>query len=536
MLAPKGVSVTVVVPEGGNAARRLRAGGVDVVTMPLHRARATLRPRPLLSLLRHLPEEVAALRAVIRNRAIDVVQVEGLVNPHAAIAAVARATSDHLATPRYAAADVRAETDDAARCPSLRRRHEHGSGRRASPSRRGGTWRPASPVLSAGRPRRVPARERRRRCGTGVVRLRSRGPRTGQRRKPQSPEGPRVPATGPRASSGAMAMRVKALVVGASHETHVAYERQLYALCRRLGLRVGSDVVFAGALDDVRQALAAGDIFVLSSVPRSEGIPTAAEEAMMMSRPVIATDVGGVSELVQDGVTGFVVRPLDPQALADAVHRTGDSGSRAAMGARARARAVNLCSTRQCAQVHLEAYERALEHGASRRNRTHPVRDHLWEMGCAETADEHRRDHRLEWSDRLRGGDPLRGARARRGRARQRHAARLLRRRSLDDVESEPRPGAAGGELLPSRPRCARPGGDAAPLPPLRPGDRARDPYRRAAVTRLGRTRAVHRLRHQCRRHAESSRGYPFARPGGGVRLHLDEQGVRRPSECAPAR
>jgi glycosyltransferase involved in cell wall biosynthesis len=371
ILAPKGVSVTVVVPDGGNAARRLRAGGVDVVTMPLHRARATLRPRALLSLLRHLPEEIAALRAVIRDRAIDVVQVEGLVNPHAAIAAALerRAIIWQLLDTRppmfvrrlmmplvVRLSDVVMSTGKA-----VARVHPgaEGFGDRLVPF-----FPPVDP--DEFRVENADAGAARASFGFApedlvLVSVGNLNPQKGHEYLLQ--------AVGLLRRHG---NRAKALVVGASHETHVAYERELYALCRRLGLRVGNDVVFAGALDDVRQALAAGDIFVLSSVPRSEGIPTAAEEAMMMSRPVIATDVGGVSELVQDGVTGFVVRPLDPPALADAVHRTGDSGSRAAMGARARARAVTLCSTRQCAQVHLEAYERALEHGTSRRNRTHP--------------------------------------------------------------------------------------------------------------------------------------------------------------------
>jgi glycosyltransferase involved in cell wall biosynthesis len=162
--------------------------------------------------------------------------------------------------------------------------------------------------------------------------------------------------------------RARALVVGASHETHVAYERELHRLCGRLGLEVGQDVVFAGALDDVRPALAAADIFVLSSVPRSEGVPTAAEEAMMMHLPVVATNVGGVSELVEDGVSGFVVPPLDARALAGAILHAADPAVRTAMGARARERAVSLCSTEQCAQLHLQAYERAVQHRDMRLN------------------------------------------------------------------------------------------------------------------------------------------------------------------------
>ena len=86
-----------------------------------------------------------------------------------------------------------------------------------------------------------------------------------------------------------------------------------------------------------------------------------------MGVPVVATDVGGVAELVDDGVTGFVVPPLRPEALADAVLRAGDPATRAAMGARARERAAALCATERCAQVHLEAYERALAHRGMRR-------------------------------------------------------------------------------------------------------------------------------------------------------------------------
>jgi glycosyltransferase involved in cell wall biosynthesis len=174
----------------------------------------------------------------------------------------------------------------------------------------------------------------------------------------------------------------RALVVGASHETHVAYERELYRLCGRLGLGVGRDVVFAGAVDDVRPALAAADIFVLSSVPRSEGVPTAAEEAMMMHLPVVATDVGGVSELVEHGISGFVVPPLDTRALARAILDVADPAARTAMGARARERAVALCSTERCAQLHLQAYDLAVRHrnarvdGGRRRART-------WRKGVA---------------------------------------------------------------------------------------------------------------------------------------------------------
>jgi hypothetical protein len=80
--------MTVLLPdEPGNAADRLRAAGVDVITMPLHRVRATPHPAHQLRFVVGLRREVVAIRRLIRDRAIDVVQVGGLVNPHAAIAA-----------------------------------------------------------------------------------------------------------------------------------------------------------------------------------------------------------------------------------------------------------------------------------------------------------------------------------------------------------------------------------------------------------------------------------------------------------------
>jgi glycosyltransferase involved in cell wall biosynthesis len=87
---------------------------------------------------------------------------------------------------------------------------------------------------------------------------------------------------------------------------------------------------------------------------------------MMMNLPVVAVNVGAVSELVDDGATGFLVPPLDPAALSDAIVRTVDNPPlRAAMGARARERAIALCSVDECARLHLEAYDRALGHQRS---------------------------------------------------------------------------------------------------------------------------------------------------------------------------
>jgi glycosyltransferase involved in cell wall biosynthesis len=98
-------------------------------------------------------------------------------------------------------------------------------------------------------------------------------------------------------------------------------------------------------------------------------VPTAIEEAMMMSLPVVSTDVGSVAELVKEAVTGWLVPPLDARALARAIAGAAEPGIRAEMGARARERAASLCSTEHCAETHLAAYGKALEHRAGRKRR-----------------------------------------------------------------------------------------------------------------------------------------------------------------------
>lgn len=74
---------------------------------------------------------------------------------------------------------------------------------------------------------------------------------------------------------------------------------------------------FLGRRTDVSAILADANIKLLSS--RTEGLPAAIMEAMAAGLPVVATAVGGIPELVQDGVTGLLTPPDDPAALADAL-------------------------------------------------------------------------------------------------------------------------------------------------------------------------------------------------------------------------
>jgi glycosyltransferase involved in cell wall biosynthesis len=75
-------------------------------------------------------------------------------------------------------------------------------------------------------------------------------------------------------------------------------------LATSLGL--ADNVIFSGACIDVSSRLAASDVFILIS--RWEGLPLTILEAMRAGLPVIASDVGGVAEAVQDGETGYLIK------------------------------------------------------------------------------------------------------------------------------------------------------------------------------------------------------------------------------------
>lgn len=93
-------------------------------------------------------------------------------------------------------------------------------------------------------------------------------------------------------------------------------EEGLKELTAELGL--GRRVHFLGFRDDIADFISAADVFCLSSV--WEGVPLAAMEAVQLGTTVVATDVGGTGELIEDGVSGRLVPPNDVSALAAALN------------------------------------------------------------------------------------------------------------------------------------------------------------------------------------------------------------------------
>lgn len=119
-------------------------------------------------------------------------------------------------------------------------------------------------------------------------------------------------------------------------------------------------VSFLGIRDDVPKLLMDSDIFILSS--DWEGVPLTVLEAMAAGKPVIATAVGGVPELVVNGETGILVLPRDFDALAQAILRLArDKTLRQNMGELARRRAIERFDITQTARAYEELYLRLLK-------------------------------------------------------------------------------------------------------------------------------------------------------------------------------
>jgi glycosyltransferase involved in cell wall biosynthesis len=122
---------------------------------------------------------------------------------------------------------------------------------------------------------------------------------------------------------------------------------------------VADRCVFLGERDDVPQLLAAADLVVLPSL--FEGLPVSVLEAMAAERPVIATAIGGTDEAITTEVTGLLVPPRDPSALAAAIRRLqGDPERSRRLAEAARGRVERSFSADATAREIMRIYDEAI--------------------------------------------------------------------------------------------------------------------------------------------------------------------------------
>jgi len=126
-------------------------------------------------------------------------------------------------------------------------------------------------------------------------------------------------------------------------------------------------VLFLGQRNDVAELLRASDLVTLPSVLKGEAFPRAIIEAMASGLPVVATDVAGVSEAVEQNETGLLVDALDYQAYVSALKNlVGDAERRKQMGLKARESAVSRFSGAGMASSLLAIYGQLINQNRSR--------------------------------------------------------------------------------------------------------------------------------------------------------------------------
>lgn len=144
------------------------------------------------------------------------------------------------------------------------------------------------------------------------------------------------------------------LIVGEETAGEGGYKEKLKDLCQTLDIE--RHVRFLPFTDGVPQLMAALDMFILPSFSETFGLVVI--EAMAMGKPIVATNAGGVPEIIRHGETGMLVEPRDERALAQAIHTIlSDNELRTSLSYFAREEALNHCSVDRCVESLLEAVE-----------------------------------------------------------------------------------------------------------------------------------------------------------------------------------
>ena len=365
-LSRRGIEVTAAVPHGSEAAAdRLEEAGVKTFVVPLHRLRATADPRVQASFAARFWPETRGLRRLIDEGGFDVVQSHGVTNPHAAIAAhrlrVANVwqifdTRAPLAL-RRAAMPLVLRLADAISCWGRELSRVHPGADRLG-ERLVHVFPPVdldrfSPDSHARAQSRIELEIPAGAVVIGTVGVRN--PQKGHEWLVRAAE--RVRGSLPQAVFR---------VLGGASPAHADYMKAVETEARARGL---DDISFrfVDPGQRVPELLQAFDVFAMTSVPRSEGMPTAILEAMATAKPVVATDVGATRELVEAGVTGELVPALDADAIATALARlAADAELRRRQGQAGLARARGEFDLETLADLHALTYERAIAHRHAR--------------------------------------------------------------------------------------------------------------------------------------------------------------------------
>lgn len=361
LLKSKGIETTVLLPdEPGNAAERLRNHGLDVVTIPLMRIRAKINPLYHMKLLVQFWGDVQRIRHIIRERSIDLVQINGLVNPQGAVAArLERVPVVWQILDTYSPMMLRRAVmplvkwlAEVVMCTGRKVAEEH-------PGAVGFGDRLVLFYPPVNLKRFEPSQEQKQRAREiiGIPQDAFVVGNVGNINY-QKGHGTFIRAA---AQLKRKIPEARFVILGVLHDNHRNYAERLWQEAETLGLVKGVDLIVRDPGAEVAELEPAFDIFWMTSVPCSEGIPTVAEEAMALGIPVVATQVGSIAEIIIEGMSGYVVAPYDIDAMVDrTVHLYSDENMQQTMGNAAHDFALQNFSVESCAQSHCRAYQLAL--------------------------------------------------------------------------------------------------------------------------------------------------------------------------------
>jgi glycosyltransferase involved in cell wall biosynthesis len=317
-----------------------------------------MNPRDNLRTARAFRGDVRALEQLVRERSCDLVVLTGLMNPHGAIAA------------RRAGVPVVWQVLDT-RTPPIPRSAAMALVRRWADSVMF-NGRAVEELHVGGRPLKVPSFQ-----FTGGVDLKRFHPdqelRAETRRRFGVPEDALFVGTvanlNPmkgieyfiRAASGVFEGNPHSwfLINGSTYETHRAYTAGLHREAEASAVPAERFIWTDGLPQDHYAAL---DVTLVTSRPRSEGTTTTSPESLACEVPVVATDVGSVREVVRDGVTGVIVPPDSPEALArETLRLAADPALRRRLGEAGRREVVDRHSMQATASACERAFRAALQ-------------------------------------------------------------------------------------------------------------------------------------------------------------------------------
>ena len=359
-LREAGWEYVVVLPkEKGDGVEKLRPLGVRIHIIPLHRLRAVKSLKFQLHYLKEFPKDIRRIQYIAQKENVDLIQVCGFQHPQGAIAAKRlRLPLVWQILSTFAPRPLRILLSP------LVRRLAHvvmSTGRRVAEAHPGiGTL--GERLVTFYPPIDLPT-------------LQSfQSYRSWARRFLEVEEGTVVLGTlGNRNRQKAHEIFVEAAALlkkwGISCQVRIVgrttagledwYKKNVIDYAQKLGVCERGFLKLIESPPEGPRVLAGFDVFVLSS--HAEGIPTSAMEAMALGKPVVATDVGSVREMVQDGKEGILVPPRNPQRLAEALKRLVENPEkRLQMAEAARRRAQREFHLERCVQAHIEAFEKAI--------------------------------------------------------------------------------------------------------------------------------------------------------------------------------